>query len=110
MGPLLLLGGRRRNGTMWDMRCRGLRRCAGPLIVVLSAGCGSGEAKYPEGSQSIECTNLVDDCATQASEQCPRGYTVLHRENWNTDVNWQRGGGNHRTPVRHTSIRIVCAS
>jgi hypothetical protein len=91
------------------MRCRGSYRFAVALLAA-SAGCGSGEAKYPEGSQSIHCTNVVDDCETQASEQCPHGYAVLHRENWTSDLNWRKGkGGDHRTPVRHTSIRILCA-
>jgi hypothetical protein len=96
---------------MWDMHCRGRCRLAGLLTVALSAGCGAGEAKYPEGSQSISCTNLVDDCSAQASAQCPSGYTVLHRETWSSDLDWRKGqGGSHRTPVRHTSIRILCAS
>src|SRR5438045_3162800 len=93
------------------MRCRELCRFAGVVMMALSAGCGSGEAKYPEGSQSIHCTSVVDDCTAQAAEQCPRGYTILHRENWSSDLDWRKGrGGSHRTPVRHTSIVIMCAS
>lgn len=96
---------------MWNMHRRGPWQVAALLIAALLGGCGSGEAKYPEGSQSIYCTNLVDDCGAQAAEQCPRGYTILHTEHWNTDLDWRKGkGGSQRTPVRHTSIRIVCAS
>jgi hypothetical protein len=80
------------------------------LTVALCHGCGSGEAKYPEGSQKIWCTNLVNDCAAQAKEQCPQGYTVLHSESWTTNLASPQRGGGSRTPVRHTSIRILCAS
>jgi hypothetical protein len=85
-----------------------LKPLAGMLAAALSDGCGSGEAKYPEGSQAIYCTNVVDDCAAQASEQCPHGYTVLHTEKWSTNLGAQLRGGGLRTPVRHTSIRIMC--
>ena len=86
-------------------------RATAILVVALSAACGAGEAKYPEGSQVIYCTNVVNDCDAQAEEQCPKGFTVLHTEHWTSDLgsrSWKVGV--NRMPVRHTSMRIMCAS
>jgi hypothetical protein len=88
----------------------GLLPLASTLAVALCHGCGSGEAKYPEGSQKIYCTNVVDDCEAQAKEECPHGYTVLRRENWTSDLSSRSRGHGSRAPIRHTSLRILCAS
>jgi hypothetical protein len=86
------------------------RPLAGVLAAALCHGCGFEEAKYPEGSQKVYCTSVVDDCDAQAKEQCPQGYTVLRKETWTTDLASRQRGGGSRMPVRHTSIRIMCAS
>lgn len=70
-------------------------------------GC-SGAAKYPEGSESVQCTNLVDDCDQQAAEECPGGYEVLHKDNWTSNLGGIGRGAARSSPVRHTSIRIAC--
>jgi len=71
-------------------------------------GC-SGEAKFPEDSSSVYCTNIVDDCDEQLAERCPAGYTVLRKENWSSQLAPQMRGGGRAAPVRHTSLRILCA-
>src|SRR5258706_14937893 len=80
------------------------------VLFVLLVGC-SGGAKYPEGSQSIYCTNLIDDCDQQAAQHCPGGYKVLHKENWSSNLavgGVGRGGAGREDRVRHSSIRIAC--
>jgi hypothetical protein len=77
------------------------------LTVSLLVGC-SGPVKYPEGSFSVQCTNLVSDCGQQIAEKCPTGYKVVHEENWSTHLAPMARGGGRAPPVRHTSLRIMC--
>jgi len=79
------------------------------LIIVLLVGC-SGGAKYPEGSSTVYCTDVVDDCDQQITEQCPAGYTVLEKRNWSTQLGAPGRGMGRGPAVRHRAVRIVCAS
>jgi hypothetical protein len=91
---------------MYDMNRCGLRHHVSALLLV-AAACGSGDAKYPASSQAVYCTTQVYDCDEQAAAACPRGFKVLHTEQWTSNLG-SRGRGSSGAPVRHTELRIAC--